>query len=363
VRKEEGFVVVMSDLSKGSGSSGVHALASSTIRRRWDVIAAIEAVAAAVTVVLDLLVPTLILLAMTAGSLLARRQGLGSLGLVRASGRGLVMKMLAFAVLWSVFQLGVTMPVANHLSGRQQDLSGFDGLQGNLGMLVGLLLLSWTLAAFGEEVAYRGYLLTRCRAAAGGGRAGLIFGVLASSVLFGLGHTEQGLLGVVVVTLDACVWSVLRIHYRTLWAPVLAHGFNNTLGFITFFLVGPVHGLGERSRRPVKHHLASRHRVPGLRGPDAAGRGTRRRPRPSATVALLATIALAPSEGQLRSSVLAVDGAALGASWINRSRGRQKVWGTRCAVGTRDWGWAGGRPLMFAIVGGPGVALGMGSVR
>jgi membrane protease YdiL (CAAX protease family) len=62
-------------------------------------------------------------------------------------------------------------------------------------------------------------------------------------VLFGLGHTEQGLLGVVVVTLDACVWSVLRIHYRTLWAPVLAHGFNNTLGFITFFLVGPVHGL------------------------------------------------------------------------------------------------------------------------
>jgi membrane protease YdiL (CAAX protease family) len=183
VRKEEGFVVVMSDLSKGSGSSGVHALAASTIRRRWDVIAAIEAVAAAVTVVLDLLVPTLILLAMTAGSLLARRQGLGSLGLVRASGRGLVMKMLAFAVLWSVFQLGVTMPVANHLSGRQQDLSGFDGLQGNLGMLVGLLLLSWTLAAFGEEVAYRGYLLTRCRAAAGGGRAGLIFGVLASSVL------------------------------------------------------------------------------------------------------------------------------------------------------------------------------------
>lgn len=241
--KAEGVVVVVSDLSKRVGSPDLHALASSTIRRKWDVIAAIEAGAAAVTVVLDLFVPTLILVAMTAGSLLVRRRGLGSLGLVRVSGGGLVMKMLAFAVLWSVFQLGVTMPVANHLSGRQQDLSVFDGLQGNLGMLVGLLLLSWTLAAFGEEVAYRGYLLTRCRAAAGGGRAGLIVGVLASSVLFGLGHTEQGLIGVLVVTLDATAWSVLRIRYRTLWAPILAHGFNNTLGFITFFLVGPVHGL------------------------------------------------------------------------------------------------------------------------
>lgn len=36
---------------------------------------------------------------------------------------------------------------------------------------------------------------------------------------------------------------MLRLRYGTLWAPVLAHGFNNTLGFVTFFLVGPVHGL------------------------------------------------------------------------------------------------------------------------
>ena len=68
-------------------------------------------------------------------------------------------------------------------------------------------------------------------------------GVLVSSVLFGIAHTEQGLVGIAVVTLDAVAWSLLRIHYGTVWAPILAHGFNNTLGFITFFLVGPVHGL------------------------------------------------------------------------------------------------------------------------
>jgi uncharacterized protein len=209
----------------------------------WNVLAAVEAGAAAVTVVLDLLLPTLVLLAIAALSLLVRRERLGSLGLHRKGGGDLVLKMLGFAALWSVFQLGVTMPVANHLSGEEQDLSAFDGLEGDLGMLVGLLVLSWTLAAFGEELAYRGYLLTRLREALGGGRAGLLVGVVGSSVLFGLGHTEQGLIGVLVVSLDAVAWSVLRIHYGTLWASVLAHGFNNTMGFIAFFLVGPVHGL------------------------------------------------------------------------------------------------------------------------
>ena len=172
-----------------------------------------------------------------------RRQGLGSIGLRRAGGPLLVPTMLAFAALWSLFQLAVTMPVANHVSGRQQDLSAFDGLEGDLGMLLVLLVLSWTLAAFGEELAYRGWLFTRLREAVGGGRAGLVTGVLVSSVLFGIAHTEQGLVGVAVVTLDAIAWSLLRIHYGTVWAPILAHGFNNTLGFITFFLVGPVHGL------------------------------------------------------------------------------------------------------------------------
>lgn len=210
---------------------------------RWSrLTAGIEVVAATATVVLDLWLPTLVLLAMAALSLLMRRTGVGSLGLRRAGGTALVGKMLLFAGFWSVFQLSVTLPVAHHVSGARQDLSAFDDLEGNAGLLVVLLLLSWTLAAFGEELAYRGYVLTRCSQAVGGGGAGLFVAVIASSVLFGLGHTEQGVIGVLVVSVDAVAWSLLRLHYRTLWASIHAHGFNNTLGFVTFFFVGPVHG-------------------------------------------------------------------------------------------------------------------------
>jgi hypothetical protein len=59
------------------------------------------------------------------------------------------------AVVWSLLQLGLVMPVLNHLTGDRRDLSQFADLQGNLGMLAGFVLLTWTLAAFGEEIAYR----------------------------------------------------------------------------------------------------------------------------------------------------------------------------------------------------------------
>jgi membrane protease YdiL (CAAX protease family) len=237
------MVIVMRTLV-GSAKSRVFPVpARSRGRRLWTAAAAVEAGAAAVAIFLDLLIPTLVLLAMTALSLLVRRRGLGSLGLHRLAERSLVLKMLVFAAAWSLFQLGVTKPIANHISGERQDLSGFEGIEGDLGMLAGFLVLGWTLAAFGEELAYRGYLLTRLREGLGGGRTALVVAVLASSLLFGLAHDEQGLIGVLVVTLDALAWAGLRLHYKNLWASILAHGFNNSLGFITFFFVGPIYGL------------------------------------------------------------------------------------------------------------------------
>jgi hypothetical protein len=210
--------------------------------RRWRVVAGLEVVAATAAVLLDLLIPSIVLFAMALLSLAVRRERAGSLGLRRVPAGPLVLRMLVFAVLWSFLQLGLTMPLANHVSGSRQDLSGFADVEGDLGLLLLLVALSWTLAAFVEEFAFRGYLLTRLRETLGGGRTATVLAVLVSSVLFGILHSEQGLIGVLIVSLDAIAFSILRLHYRTLWAPVLAHGFNNTLGFVAFFFVGPIYG-------------------------------------------------------------------------------------------------------------------------
>ena len=110
-------------------------------------------------------------------------------------------------------------------------------------MLAALLALSWTLAALGEELAYRGYLFTRVTNVVGSGTTGVVIAVLVSSLLFGLAHTEQGVVGVSLTFLDAVFFSVLRLRFASVWASVLAHGYNNTIGLVAFFLIGPVYAL------------------------------------------------------------------------------------------------------------------------
>jgi membrane protease YdiL (CAAX protease family) len=210
--------------------------------RTWAIVTAIEVVLACVTVVVDLAIPTFVLLGLAAVSLLIRRTGLASLGFHRVASLPLAVKMLVFAGTWSAFQLAVTMPIASHVSGKKTDLSDFNDLRGNFGMLLGLLLLTWTVAAVGEELAYRGYVQTRLRDLFGSGRLGLVIAVVVSSVLFGTAHSEQGVIGALTITLDGLAFSVVRYRYKSLWASVLAHGFNNTIGFLAFFLCGPTDG-------------------------------------------------------------------------------------------------------------------------
>ena len=222
------------------------AVLSSEVSQRnwpWRTVAGLEVLLATAAVLSDLFIPSVVLFVMAAVSLLARREGPSSLGLRRVPAGPLALRMLVFALVWSLVQLGLTMPLANHVSGTHQDLSGFVDIEGNLGLLVVFVVLSWTLAAFVEELAFRGYLQTRLRDVLGHGRAGTVVAVLVSSVLFGAVHSEQGLIGVLVVSLDAIAFSVVRYRCRTLWASVLAHGFNNTIGFVAFYLVGPVYGL------------------------------------------------------------------------------------------------------------------------
>ncbi len=93
----------------------------------------------------------------------------------------------------------------------------------------------WTFAAFGEEIAYRGYLLTR--AADFGGRSATAYwiGTVFVSILFGFGHyykasgvIDSGMAGLILGT-------AYMVAGRNLWASILAHGFIDTFGVIDAF--------------------------------------------------------------------------------------------------------------------------------
>ena len=235
----------MPDVSGGLASpSGTHGLLSQRRTAAWRVVAALEVVAAAAVVILDFFIATLIVLPLVAISLAIRRQGPSALGFSSAPG---ALRMIAIVfgltVAWDLVQFGLTMPILNRITGERQDLSQFAGLQGNVGSLLIFLAVSWTLAAVGEEIVYRGYLPLRITDVFGANTVGILAAVVLSSVLFGLAHTEQGLVGVILTFLDALFFSFLRWRFENLWAAVLGHGFNNTIGLVSVYLVGPMYGL------------------------------------------------------------------------------------------------------------------------
>jgi uncharacterized protein len=157
-------------------------------------VAAVEVmVAAAAAVLLDLGLPTVVLLSMAVVSVVIRRTGFASPGVQRVHrGRLLAGKMLLLAAVWPLVSQVVFIPIANHVSGQKQDVSDFAGIQGSVGMLAGFVLLSWTLAALGEELAYRGYLLTRITDVVGTKQIGVVIAIGVSSLLFGLGPNRAG---------------------------------------------------------------------------------------------------------------------------------------------------------------------------
>jgi hypothetical protein len=103
---------------------------------------------------------------------------------------------------------------------------------------LGSLLLVWTFAAFGEEIGYRGYLLTRAAEAGGRSKAADWVAVLIVSVLFGYGHYYKGPSGIVDSGMAGLILGAAYVlSGRNLWVCILAHGFIDTFG-VTAALFG-----------------------------------------------------------------------------------------------------------------------------
>jgi prevent-host-death family protein len=75
-------------------------------------------------------------------------------------------------VAMELLDLFVTKPLEISLLGRPPDLSDFLPLVGNAKLALVALLFAWVLAAFGEELVWRGYLMNRVALLFAGSRAG-----------------------------------------------------------------------------------------------------------------------------------------------------------------------------------------------
>lgn len=150
-------------------------------------------------------------------------------------------RTLLVAALLGAYQIPslylVEPAIARITSGQLPDVSMFRSLVGDERLLVFWLAISWTLAAFMEEMVYRGWLVARFAELARFTQAGWIAGVIATAILFGLAHLYQGASGVVATGLSGLIFGVAYLASgRNLWCAILAHGLMDTIGFVMIYL-------------------------------------------------------------------------------------------------------------------------------
>ena len=170
-------------------------------------------------------------------SLWWRGPGWRGIGLRRPSSYATVLALgTAAGLAAQFFGLALEQLVARFVTGELPDVSSLRQIVGNETQLVVFLVLSWTVAAFGEEMVYRGWLLTRLAECRQFSSTGWLLAALASSALFGAAHIYQGISGVIATGVSGLVfaWLYLRTA-RNLWASIVAHGVMDTTGMILIY--------------------------------------------------------------------------------------------------------------------------------
>jgi membrane protease YdiL (CAAX protease family) len=143
---------------------------------------------------------------------------------------------LIIGVGYQVLDTVAFSPLLQSLTGKPIDLSQFSILKGNLPVLLFALILTWTEAAFIEEMFFHGYFFNRLTDFTGNDRIGVIIALSVSSLIFGAAHFYQGITGVLDTFLAGLMLGLLYLFSRrNLWLPILTHGILDTIGFIVLY--------------------------------------------------------------------------------------------------------------------------------
>jgi membrane protease YdiL (CAAX protease family) len=170
-------------------------------------------------------------------SLRVRDGGWRVIGLNRpTSWKRTVLFALAAAATRLLLGQFVTDPLTAHFWPPAVGPSGFNEITGHTMVALRWLLIVWTFAAFGEEISYRGYLVTRAADVGARSKTAYWVAVLLVSVLFGYGHYYKGPSGMIDSGMAGLVLgAAYLLSGRNLWVCILAHGFIDTAGLVALF--------------------------------------------------------------------------------------------------------------------------------
>jgi membrane protease YdiL (CAAX protease family) len=179
-------------------------------------------------------VPILVVLALVSRRLALGHFSVSAIGFRRpGSWTRILLIAVAAAALRLVLGEYVIEPVTALVWPPERAPAGVESVTGNLRLALLYLPIVWGFAAFGEEIGYRGYLLERAADVGRRSSTAYAFALIISSMLFGIGHYYKGPTGIVNSGVAGLILGGAYLSAgRNLWAPVLAHGFMDSVVLI-----------------------------------------------------------------------------------------------------------------------------------
>lgn len=117
------------------------------------------------------------------------------------------------------------------------NMSGYNYLKDNLGMLLLALVGVYISSSFCEEVIYRAFLINRLSELGQGTKKAIVAAVILSSVIFGLIHFEWGPMGIVQTGFMGLMMGICYIWFKKrLWLLILAHAYMDTILLVQLYL-------------------------------------------------------------------------------------------------------------------------------
>lgn len=110
-------------------------------------------------------------------------------------------------------------------------------MKGNVTKLIIGLTLSWTTAAFFEEILFRGYLISRFIDVIGQSFLSKLAIIILTGTVFGFVHVYQGMHGAISAGIIGVFQAIVFFaDGKKLAIPIIIHGAFDTIGFTLMFL-------------------------------------------------------------------------------------------------------------------------------
>lgn len=182
------------------------------------------------------------MIAVIHAALRRRGQGWSHLGLTFSGlswpsfRRALWQSLLVLVAAVAAFVLGSLIGAPLFGLPEQADYSRYNPLRGNLLLLLITLPSVWLVSSVGEEIVFRGFLITRVAEFWSRGKSAWGVAVVVSAVMFGLVHYAWGPTGIVQTTFMGLA---LGVAYgwvrRNLWVTILTHLYMDTMLLIPLY--------------------------------------------------------------------------------------------------------------------------------